>query len=342
MPTCGRTARRASHVRGRALRPHRSVGARRRGSAHRRARRGMATDSAQRSSSAARTARVAAPRRRGRRSRPSLRIHFCPRPVSRTPRMYRPERLRIDVRAGARSDRLGDRVGLLGGEPALLDRKAMASPAAQAVAVPTILPCPSQRMNPRASWATPGNARPTARGSATTRSASSGAAPGLDHEVSVGRRRSRGRRSAPRRGRRRDPRAAPGWPAAPKSSQRRALRRVDRDLHVVDAHAARVPGGHQRELVGRQRPRDVRRDHERDPLGVALLEVAQQAAIDLVVALRGPRQRALERGLAAGADGHHQRVVGQPLAGARDRRARPVVDFRQRAADEARRRGPWR
>ena len=55
-----------------------------------------------------------------------------------------------------------------------------------------------------------------------------------------------------------------------------------------------------------------------------------------MVALGRPRQRALERGFASGPDGDYQSVVGQPLAGARDRRARPVVDRGERAAEEAR------
>jgi hypothetical protein len=33
--------------------------------------------------------------------------------------------------------------------------------------------------------------------------------------------------------------------------ERRVLRRVDADLHVVDAHAVCVPGSHQGQLVGR-------------------------------------------------------------------------------------------
>jgi hypothetical protein len=117
--------------------------------------------------------------------------------------------------------------------------------------------------------------------------------------------------------------------------QRRAFRRVDRDPHVVDAHPVRVPGGHQGELVGRQRPVDTGRNHECHVLGVALLDIAQEAAVDLVVAVRSPRQGPGERGFASGADGDHQGVVRQLLAGAHDRGARPVVHSDQRAVDEA-------
>jgi len=96
-----------------------------------------------------------------------------------------------------------------------------------------------------------------------------------------------------------------------------------------------IPRGHQRELVGRQRPADAGRDHESHLFAVALLEIAQEAAVYLLVAVRRPRQGPDERGLAAGADGDHQGVVGQPFAGARDRRAGPVVHLDERAGNEA-------
>ena len=64
---------------------------------------------------------------------------------------------------------------------------------------------------------------------------------------------------------------------------------VDGHLDVVMAHPPHLPGRHQRQLVGGQRPGHARRHDEGHALGIALLEVAQQAAEQLGVSLRGSR-----------------------------------------------------
>jgi hypothetical protein len=93
---------------------------------------------------------------------------------------------------------------------------------------------------------------------------------------------------------------------------------VDGHLHIVVSHPPRLPGGHQCQLVGGQRPSHPRRHDERHALEVALVEVAQQAAEQLGVGLRRPGQHPAKRRLAAGADRDQQGVVGQALAGAGD------------------------
>ncbi len=88
--------------------------------------------------------------------------------------------------------------------------------------------------------------------------------------------------------------APPPGGAAPLAEHRRAARApgVTTITSASLAHAGGLARGHQRELVGRQRPRGAGRDDDRQPAGVALLQVAQQAAVDLRVAARPPRRRA--------------------------------------------------
>jgi hypothetical protein len=90
---------------------------------------------------------------------------------------HRTERLRVDVRPRARSDRLGDGIGLLGGEPALLDGEGDRVAGRPGGRGAEDLAVRVAADDPRVSWATPGSARPTARG-ATTRPPSSGCPPG--------------------------------------------------------------------------------------------------------------------------------------------------------------------
>ena len=171
-------------------------------------------------------------------------------------------------------------------------------------------------MKPRDVVREPGQIRPDGARQRHDARVRERATAGLDHHPPVGRDRERvglhadadrGQVLAQRRGR-----------GLAEGLQRRALRRVDRDLDVVAAHAVRLPGGHQRELVRGQRPRDADRDHERDALAVALVDVAQQATEHLVVGLGRPGRRAREDGLGAGAHGHQQGVVAEPLAAGRD------------------------
>ena len=130
--------------------------------------RGTARGSGRRSSPAAtraaraRSREVAGCRRSARRKRGAA-------PGQQQAAQHRPERARLDWRAGAGGDRLGDRVGLLGGDAALLDREARPSPAAQTSISPATAPWSSIGMKPFASWVTPASRGPSSRGSATTR-----------------------------------------------------------------------------------------------------------------------------------------------------------------------------
>ena len=76
--------------------------------------------------------------------------------------------------------------------------------------------------------------------------------------------------------------------------QRRVLGRHDRHDDVVVAHRARLARGHQRKLVDGQRPDRAGRHDNRELLAVALLDVAQQAAVDLRIAT-GPPGRSRPR-----------------------------------------------
>ena len=58
--------------------------------------------------------------------------------------------------------------------------------------------------------------------------------------------------------------------------------------------SARLPGGHERQFVRGQRPDRARRHDDRDALGVALVDVAQQPSVDLRVAAGPPGGRALD------------------------------------------------
>ena len=224
--------------------------------------------------------------------------------MSSTPRRTGWNGFGLDVGAGARGDRLGGRVGLLRGEPALLDRERdrVARRPHRVGAVDLAVTVAADE--------------PALRRSGAPRSARPDRARQRDDALRVERPRPGSTTACRRRRAMTSASVSTMMPAASRSSrsarragraedrQRRVLGRVDRDLDVVVAHAARLPGGHQRELVGRQRPRDADRDDERDALGVALLEVAQQAAEDLGVGLRRP---------------------GQHRAGARARCAAPIA-----------------
>jgi hypothetical protein len=113
--------------------------------------------------------------------------------------------------------------------------------------------------------------------------------------------------------------------------QRRLLRRVDRDLDVVVAHGARLPGSHQVQLVRRQRPGDADGHDERHAFRVTLIEVSQQTAIDLGVALRRPRECPRQRGFGSGADADHECVICHAAVVVRDGLAPVDVDLDESA-----------
>ena len=170
-----------------------------------------------------------------------------------------------------------------------------ASPAAQVRSQPSTRPSSPATMKPSSSAGSPSMRR--ARPAAGRRRH---AGPRAAH------RRARARARRPRGARRR--RSCSSTPAlrsssataslasSPNSDSGAPLRRDDRDADVVVAHVPRLAGGHQRELVGGQRPDRPGRHDDRDPLRVALVNVAQQAAVDLGIAARPPGRRALDAG----------------------------------------------
>ena len=118
--------------------------------------------------------------------------------------------------------------------------------------------------------------------------------------------------------------------------ERGVLRRDHRHLDVVVAHRERLTGRHQRELVRRQRPDGARRDHDRDPLHVALVEVAQQAAVELGIAAGPPRRRALDARHGTAAGRHDQLVVVQRGPAREPGAAEAVVDLLERVDEQLR------
>ena len=153
---------------------------------------------------------------------------------------------------------------------------AIASPAAQTCPAPLTRPSRSTGMKPLRFAGSPGTAGPTARGSATTRLASRGRAPGcitnssaLLLDVGIG---------LDRHTRLVEVRAHRRRPGDAEDLERRGLGGHDAHLDVVLAHVPRCPRRHQRELIRGQRPGDARRHDEGDAVAVALLEVRAQAA----------------------------------------------------------------
>ena len=108
--------------------------------------------------------------------------------------------------------------------------------------------------------------------------------------------------------------------SAPNSDSGDALGRDDGDPHVVLTHRAGLGGGHERELVGGQWPHRARRDDQREPLGVALLDVAQQTAVGARRRRRPPRRRARQPADGAAAGGDEQRVEAARAAVAQSHR----------------------
>ncbi len=96
--------------------------------------------------------------------------------------------------------------------------------------------------------------------------------------------------------------------------QRTVLWRDDR-RRELDAHVGCAPGGHQRELIQRQRPGHAVRRHEREAVDVAALDVLDQAVQGLVHVAIVDRDRVLVTRMRVGAEREHQRVVLDPLAG---------------------------
>ncbi len=116
--------------------------------------------------------------------------------------------------------------------------------------------------------------------------------------------------------------------AGAEDRKRRLLGCDDRDRQ---RHAAleRAPGGHQRELVHRQLPAHPRRDHEREPLHEPAFDVLQQAVQDVVELAVVDRVGVLVAAVDACAQREQQRVVWQLLAVVGVGDARAGIDPRE-------------
>ena len=91
--------------------------------------------------------------------------------------------------------------------------------------------------------------------------------------------------------------------------QRRRLGGDQLQPGVVDAHRTHLVGGHERQLVERQRPGGPRRHDEGDGVRPVLLEVGEQPVVGQRRGVSGERDRAGERGAVPRADGEDELVV---------------------------------
>ena len=225
-----------------------------------------------------------------------------------------PEGLRLDRRSGARGDRLGDGVGLLGGEPALLDRErgpvaggvdaVDAGHAAVLVDRDEALGVARdtrdvQSLQPRQADDAV-DVDPPAAGIDDQVAVLDGGVGGSD-ELDAGAVEELGDGVARRSAEDRD---------------RPVLGGHEDDLEAIGAHRPRLARRHQRELVERQRPGRLVRHHERDALGVALLRVAEQPVQRLLLAVLAEGDGVRVGGRRPRAGREHQVVVGEHLAAA--------------------------
>ena len=128
------------------------------------------------------------------------------------------------------------------------------------------------------------------------------------------------------------PRQPVGDPG-PEHRQRRLLRAHDRDLDL-GIHVVSAVGGHERELVQRQRPERLPRGHERDLAHVALLDVLHEPAQRATEVAIVDRDGTVERGLHPRAARDHERVVADRRSGAGRDALLGSVHGRERAGDE--------
>ena len=192
--------------------------------------------------------------------------------------------------------------------PPCLSGRVVMSPTAQTSSAPRTRPKPSTGTKPCSSHGRPGMRGPLKRGSATTRSASTGPSSSSQTapsptSVANAAVRTRTPAAASRA-------ATSRLAAAPKTPSGHVLARDD--LHVERAPLRLRPaGGHQGELVQRQRPRDPgRRDEDDPPPGSAARERAQGVADRRDVARAREGERAGERRRRAGAERQQEHVVG--------------------------------
>ncbi len=100
--------------------------------------------------------------------------------------------------------------------------------------------------------------------------------------------------------------------ARPEDRQRAVLRGDDSHLKL-HLHVIGAPGGHQRELIQRQRPRHPAGRDEHEALDVAGLDVLDDAVQDLVHVRGVDRDRVLVARVSFRSERQHQRVVLQLL-----------------------------
>ena len=242
---------------------------------------------------------------------------------------HRRERLRLQVRAGARGDVVGRRVSLLAGQPALLDRERRDVP---------------RRVHVRH---TGDAAVPVGDEEAVAVARQAGDAPAdqprqRDHpqhlQLAAGRELQPGALDAlgPRTGVQDDAGLAqqPGDLARRLGAERRQRRRLGRDDVDLQrrAHLIGALGQHQRQLVQRQRPARAVRHHERHAPRVAALDVLDQPVHGLDVVLRAAEHdRRLKRPRLHRAGRDQQHVIPDRLTRAGRGDVRGRVDARQRA-----------
>ena len=111
------------------------------------------------------------------------------------------------------------------------------------------------------------------------------------------------------------------------------LGRDDADRQL-DVHLIRAGGRHQRELIDRQRPGHARRDHEREVVDVAAVDILEQPAHLLIQTRVVKRHGFREARLRPGAERQQDRVVPDLRAGLGAQRARVRIDRREGLGDQ--------
>ena len=196
--------------------------------------------------------------------------------------------------------------------PPCLTGNVVASPATNTSGQPGTRPCSSAGMKPLESLGRPGRPGPRSSGRVTIRPASSSRPLGL----STSRWPSTAAWEPPMNSMPASSRSCCHGVAGCRAedAQRRRLGGDERHVHVVDSHPANLGGGHQGELVERQRPRRAAGHDEGDVLEVAVLGVGEHPAQRLVRARLAERDRAGVGTGGAGADRDDEVVVGDLLA----------------------------
>jgi hypothetical protein len=93
------------------------------------------------------------------------------------------------------------------------------------------------------------------------------------------------------------------------------------------AHSPSLAGGHERQLVGGQRPHCAGRHDDRQPLGVPPVDVAQQPAVVLRVTAGPPRRGALQARGCAATGSEQERLEAKHTAVVQSDLPAPVADL---------------